>query len=157
MRDEYNDLKSKLDIENTNFMDLKTQFIQQKKPVILQSNEENLNKFQHQMNEMNKTIENKINNINDVENLYNKLESDRDQTEIEIKDFYKQNNKEYNLELLKTEKINPSDNFKSELSNISNIRNLKLDNNGSELYNSLYCNINDDKYASFDEAFNINK
>lgn len=156
LRNEYNELKLKFDLENTNFIDLKTQFKQQKKSV-LPPDQINLNKFQQQMNEMNKNIEDKIDNTNDIENLYNKLESERGKSENEIKDFYKQNNKEYNMELLKTEKVNPSDNFKNELSNISNIRNVKLENNGSELYNSLYSNIKDDKYASFEEAFNLNK
>jgi len=143
LRNEYNELKLKFDFENTNFIDLKTQFKQQKKPV-LPIDPVIENKFKEQMNEMNKNIENKIEKIIDR----NKSDAEIDD---EIKEFYKNNNQ--NLDLLKSEKINPSDNFTTELSNISNIRNMKLENNGSELYDSLYSNINNDKYASLDEAY----
>jgi hypothetical protein len=104
---------------------------------------------------MNKDVEDtleKTHNMNGaLKDTLLELKSIRNQNEDEIKEFYKKSDS--NLDLLKTEKVNPSDNFTTELSNISNIRNTKLENNGSELYNGLYSNIKDDKYASLDEAF----
>lgn len=54
-------------------------------------------------------------------------------------------------ELLKPETVKPSDNFNDELSNISINRNIKIENNGVELYSGL-ANVND-KYAFINEAF----
>lgn len=154
LRNEYNELKLKFDLENTNFMDLKTQFKQQKKPV-LELDETISNNFKHQMEEMNKDVEDTLEKTHNMSGALKdtllELKSIRNQNEEEIKEFYKKSDS--NLDLLKTEKVNPSDNFTVELSNISSIRNTKLENNGSELYNGLYSNIKDDKYASLDEAF----
>jgi curved DNA-binding protein CbpA len=153
LREEYNESKIKFDLENTNFIDLKTQFKQQKKP-LLQPDVFVENTFKQKMDEMNKNIENNIkNNINKKSDL-EELRNSRIQSEDEIKEYYKSNKEDFDFNLLKTEKITPSHNFTSELSNISNTRNIKVENNGSELYNGLYANIKDDKYASLEEAFN---
>ena len=113
--------------------------------------DQTINKFKVQMEEMNKNIENKLENLSDL----SKIEIERDKIQKEILNYYKNHEELYNLNLLKSEKIKPSDNFKSELSNISDIRNTKVENNGSELYNSLFNNNDDKKYASLEDAFKL--
>jgi len=151
LRNQYNEEKLKLDVEETNFIDLKTQFNNQLKNKLVLPLDPILEiKFNEQMNTMNKDIEIKLDkNISELE----QIEKKRNDSEHDMIDYYKKHQEDYNLNLLIAEKIKPSDNFTNELSNISVIRNTKVENNGTELYNSLYNKNQDDKYASLDEAF----
>lgn len=100
---------------------------------------------------MNKNIENKIEKLKEL----SEIELERDNNKQEILDYYKNNEEQFNLNLLKSEKITPSNNFKSELSNISEIRNNKVENQGTDIYNGLVNNNDDKKYASIDDAFKL--
>jgi curved DNA-binding protein CbpA len=151
LRNQYNEEKLKLEMEDTNFIDLKTQFNNQvKNKVVLPIDPTLENKFKEQMNLMNKDIQVKSEKIS-IE--LEQIEKERNESEHEILDYYKKHEEDFNLNLLKSETIKPSDNFTSELSNISVIRNTKVENNGTELYNSLYNKSQDDKYASLEEAY----
>jgi DnaJ-class molecular chaperone len=146
---EYDNLRLKDELENTNFLDLKSQF----KLHNLNSNkvENNADQFKLKMEEMNKNIENKVEKLKEL----SEIELERDNNKKEILNFYKNNEEQYNLNLLNSEKIIPSNNFKSELSNISDIRNNKVENNGTDLYNGLVNNSDDKKYASLEDAFKL--
>jgi len=147
---EYDNLRLKDELENTNFLDLKSQF----KLHNLNSNnlvENNSEQFKLKMEEMNKNIENKIEKLKEL----SEIELERDNNKQEILDYYKNNEEQFNLNLLKSEKITPSNNFKSELSNISEIRNNKVENQGTDIYNGLVNNNDDKKYASIDDAFKL--
>jgi len=147
---EYDNLRLKNELENTNFLDLKSQF----KLHNLNSNnkvENNADQFKLKMEEMNKNIENKVEKLKEL----SEIELERDNNKKEILNFYKNNEEQYNLNLLNSEKIIPSNNFKSELSNISDIRNNKVENNGTDLYNGLVNNSDDKKYASLEDAFKL--
>jgi curved DNA-binding protein CbpA len=147
---EYDNLRLKNELENTNFLDLKSQF----KLHNLNSNnkvENNVDQFKLKMEEMNKNIENKVEKLKEL----SEIELERDNNKKEILNFYKNNEEQYNLNLLNSEKIIPSNNFKSELSNISDIRNNKVENNGTDLYNGLVNNSDDKKYASLEDAFKL--
>jgi curved DNA-binding protein CbpA len=147
---EYDNLRLKDELENTNFLDLKSQF----KLHNLNSNnlvENNAEQFKLKMEEMNKNIENKIEKLKEL----SEIELERDNNKKEILNFYKNNEEQFNLNLLKSEKITPSNNFKSELSNISEIRNNKVENQGTDIYNGLVNNNDDKKYASIDDAFKL--
>lgn len=147
---EYDNLRLKDELENTNFLDLKSQF----KLHNLNFNnkvENNTEQFKLKMEEMNKNIENKVEKLKEL----SEIELERDNNKKEILNFYKNNEEQYNLNLLNSEKIIPSDNFKSELSNISDIRNNKVENNGSHIYNGLVNNNDDKKYASLEDAFKL--
>jgi curved DNA-binding protein CbpA len=149
-RMEYDNLRLKDELENTNFLDLRSQFKQHN----LTSNslvENNVEQFKIKMEEMNKNIENKVEKLKEL----SEIELERDNNKQEILDYYKNNEEQFNLNLLNSEKIKPSDNFKSELSNISEIRNTKVENQGTELYNSLFNNNDDKKYASLEDAFKL--
>jgi len=153
LRKEYDSLKLKEELENTNFLDLKSQFKQQKNS-FEKVTEFNVDKFKQQMEEMNKKIEEKIEDKSDKLPDLSVLELERNNNQKEILDYYKSHEEQYNLNLLKSEKIKPSNNFNSELSNISDVRNTKVENNGSELYNGLVNN-NDNKYATLEDAFKL--
>jgi curved DNA-binding protein CbpA len=153
LRKEYDSLKLKEELENTNFLDLKSQFKQQKNS-FEKVTEFNVDKFKQQMEEMNKKIEEKIEDKSDKLPDLSVLELERNNNQQEILDYYKSHEEQYNLNLLKSEKIKPSNNFNSELSNISDVRNTKVENNGSELYNGLVNN-NDNKYATLEDAFKL--
>jgi curved DNA-binding protein CbpA len=147
---EYDNLRLKDELENTNFLDLKSQF----KLHNLNSNnlvENNAEQFKLKMEEMNKNIENKVDKIKELSDI----ELERDNNKKEILNFYKNNEEQFNLNLLNSEKITPSNNFKSELSNISDIRNNKVENQGTDLYNGLYNDSDDKKYASLEDAFKL--
>jgi curved DNA-binding protein CbpA len=147
---EYDNLRLKDELENTNFLDLKSQF----KLHNLNSNnlvENNVEQFKLKMEEMNKNIENKVEKIKELSDI----ELERDNNKKEILNFYKNNEEQFNLNLLNSEKITPSNNFKSELSNISDIRNNKVENQGTDLYNGLYNDSDDKKYASLEDAFKL--
>jgi len=153
LRKEYDSLKLKEELENTNFLDLKSQFKQQKNS-FEKVTEFNVDKFKQQMEEMNKKIEEKIEDKSDKLPDLSVLELERNNNQKEILDYYKSHEEQYNLNLLKSEKIKPSNNFNSELSNISDVRNTKVENNGSELYNGSVNN-NDNKYATLEDAFKL--
>lgn len=147
---EYDNLRLKDELENTNFLDLKSQF----KLHNLNSNnlvENNAEQFKLKMDEMNKNIENKVEKLKELADI----ELERDNNKKEILNFYKNNEEQFNLNLLKSEKIIPSNNFKSELSSISDIRNNKVENQGTDLYNGLFNNSDDKKYASIEDAFKL--
>ncbi len=146
---EYDNLRLKDELENTNFLDLKSQF----KLHNLNSNivENNAEQFKLKMEEMNKNIESKVEKLKEL----SEIELERDNNKQEILNFYKNNEEQFNLNLLKSEKIKPSDNFKSELSNISDIRNNKVENQGTGIYNSLFNDTDDKKYASLEDAFKL--
>jgi curved DNA-binding protein CbpA len=147
---EYDNLRLKDELENTNFLDLKSQF---KLHSVNSTNlgENNAEQFKLKMEEMNKSIESKIEKIKEL----SEIELERDNNKNEILNFYKNNEEQFNLNLLKSEIIKPSDNFKSELSNISEIRNNKVENQGTDLYNGLVNNNDDKKYASLEDAFKL--
>jgi hypothetical protein len=113
--------------------------------------ENNAEQFKLKMEEMNKNIENKVDKIKELSDI----ELERDNNKKEILNFYKNNEEQFNLNLLNSEKITPSNNFKSELSNISDIRNNKVENQGTDLYNGLYNDSDDKKYASLEDAFKL--
>ena len=124
--------------EEKGFDNLKSQFYADKKKNTISQEEFNLQKanaellFKKNMEEMNSDAEKLSINKNDMQiNIFNTNDA--------------------NTELLSSEKVKPSDNFNDELSNITANRNIKLENNGVELYTGL-SNVND-KYAFIDEAF----
>ena len=147
---EYDNLRLKDELENTNFLDLKSQF----KLHNLNSNnlvENNAEQFKLKMEEMNKNIESKVEKLKEL----SEIELERDNNKKEILNFYKNNEEQFNLNLLKSEKIIPSNNFKTELSTVSDIRNNKVENQGTDLYNGLFNDSDDKKYASLEDAFKL--
>ena len=85
-------------------------------------------------------------------NLSN-FQSSREKDNKDIVDHWKATSKEEIDEFLRSQKINPADNFKSEFSNINFKRNEKIEATNKE-YDGL---VNDmgGKYATLDEAFGM--
>jgi DnaJ-class molecular chaperone len=87
LRNQYNEEKLKLEMEDTNFIDLKTQFNNQvKNKVVLPIDPTLENKFKEQMNLMNKDIQVKSEKIS-IE--LEQIEKERNESEHEILDYYK--------------------------------------------------------------------
>jgi curved DNA-binding protein CbpA len=156
LRKEYDTKRDLVESEQNNFINLKSQFKYEQNKYINKDEyvtNQLKNSFDEQMNKMNQDAENVINSnsITDIEEKLSNLQISRENT-AEILNYYKVHSE--NPTFLETNKISPLDNFKEELSNMNTNRNIKLENNGTELYNSLHSNTYDDeKYASFDQAF----
>jgi curved DNA-binding protein CbpA len=139
-RQEYNVKREEYLNEEKGFGSLKSQFLLDKKKNKLSQEDFEKQKinaemlFKKNMEEMNSDVEKLVVNLGEI-NI-------TDREILNVSD---------SSELLKTVTVKPSDNFKDELSNITANRNLKIDNNGGELYSGL-ANVND-KYAFIDEAF----
>ena len=139
MRTEYDTKREAYLNEEKGFGSLKSQFIADKNKNKVSQEEFEKQKadaellFKKNMEEMNSEVEKLALDIN---------LSDRE--EIKINQLESNN-------LLKSESVKPSDNFKDELSNITANRNVKIENTSGELYSGL--TNGNDKYAFIDEAF----
>jgi curved DNA-binding protein CbpA len=134
-KEEYDDKREAYLNEEKGFGNLKSQFLSDKKkytPVDFEAEKIKADLlFKQTMEDMNNNIEKNIKN-----------------TSYELLEEYQINNV-----TLQTESIKPSDNFKNELSNITANRNIKLENNNTELYTGLTNSKMSDKYAFIEEAF----
>jgi curved DNA-binding protein CbpA len=139
MRTEYDTKREAYLNEEKGFGSLKSQFLEDKKKNKVSQEEFDKQKanaellFKKHMEEMNSEAE-KL-SISNVREPNSELLSDSPIIS----------------DVLKTEKVKPSDNFKNELSNITANRNIKIENTGVELYTGLTSG--NDKYAFINEAF----
>jgi curved DNA-binding protein CbpA len=134
-KEEYDDKREAYLNEEKGFGNLKSQFLSDKKkytPVDFEAEKIKADLlFKQTMEDMNNNIEKNIKNTS-----YELLEENQ-----------------INNVTLQTESIKPSDNFTNELSNITANRNIKLENNNTELYTGLTNSKMSDKYAFIEEAF----
>ena len=134
-KEEYDNKREAFLNEEKGFGNLKSQFLSDKKKYTPADFDAEKIKadllFKQTMEDMNNNIEKNIKNTS-----YELLEENQ-----------------INNVTLQTESIKPSDNFKNELSNITANRNIKLENNNTELYTGLTNSKMSDKYAFIDEAF----
>jgi len=175
LRNTYDKLRELEENEEKSFVSLKSQY---KKEVLEKKSDPEADKkkalaaesFQEKMDRMNREKEqfattgvSKYNNEDiivphrDISGSINKnlsnFQSSREKDNKDIVDHWKSTSKEEIDEFLRSQKINPADNFKSEFSNINFKRNEKIEATGKE-YDGL---VNDmgGKYATLDEAFGM--
>ena len=175
LRKTYDSLRELEENEEKNFVSLKTQYkkeVLEKKadPDAIKKKELAAESFQEKMDRMNREKEqfattgvSKYNNEDiivqhrDISGSINKnlsnFQSSREKDNKDIVDHWKATSKEEIDEFLRSQKINPADNFKSEFSNINFKRNEKIEATNKE-YDGL---VNDmgGKYATLDEAFGM--
>ena len=158
LKREYDTKREILEMEDQNFMQLKTKFrinkennltieqIQAKKVEIQTL-------FEKQMQDMNTKIEEQINNQKLEEKLKD-LQITRDKTTQDTLSYCEENKtNQGTITFLEPMNVSPLDNFTDKLSNMNTNRNIKLENTSQE-YNGLYSNtFADEKYAPFDTAF----
>jgi len=144
---EYDEKRDKYLSEEKGFGSLKSQYLaDQKKKTISPEEFEQKKKdaallFQKQMDTMNEEMN---------KHALSKSETREEQVQI---------NKEENTNFLVSEKVKSSDNFNNELYNVSQNRNIKIENDGTDTYKELE-NLDDNfgnnlspKYAFIDQAF----
>jgi len=159
LKKEYDNKREILEMEDQNFMQLKTKFKINQDTSKLTTDQlqakiiEIKTLFEKQMQEMNIKIEEQINNQK-IEDKLKNLQITRDQTTQDTLSHCEETKtNQATITFLEPTNISPLDNFKDELSNMNTNRNVKLENTSQE-YNGLYSNTYaDDKYAPFDTAF----
>ena len=165
LRKTYDSLRELEENEEKNFVSLKTQYkkeVLEKKPNPEAEKMKALaaESFQEKMDRMNVSKYNNEDIIvphRDISGSINKnlsnFQSSREKDNKDIVDHWKATSKEEIDEFLRSQKINPADNFKSEFSNINFKRNEKIEATNKE-YDGL---VNDmgGKYATLDEAFGM--
>ena len=146
-RQEYNEKRDAYLSEEKSFGNLKSQFYSDRKKYTISKEEIEAKKqeatllFKKQMEEMNAELEkHALNNPINVNTERLTVNSEIVVENSELKN------------MLISEKVNPSDNFNDELSNITNNRNTKIENDGTKEYNSLTNEITP-KYAFINEVF----
>jgi curved DNA-binding protein CbpA len=146
-RQEYNEKRDAYLSEEKGFGNLKSQFYSDRKKYTLSKEEMEAKKeeatllFKKQMEEMNAELEKHA--LNNPINVNTERLTVNSETVVENSEL---------KNMLISEKVKPSDNFNDELSNITNNRNTKIENDGTKEYNSLTNEITP-KYAFIDEAF----
>jgi len=140
---EYNEKRDSFLSEEKGFDNLKSQFYSDKKKYSLSKEELEAKKeeatllFNKQMEEMNAQLEKQA-----LDNPIN-INTERLTIKPEVSET---------KNILISEKVKPSEKFEDELSNITQNRNLKIENDGTKEYDSL-TNITTAKYAFINEAF----
>jgi len=144
---EYDEKRDKYLSEEKGFGSLKSQYLADQKKKTMSPEEFEQKKkdaallFQKQMDTMNEEMN---------KHALSKSETREEQVQI---------NKEENTNFLVSEKVKSSDNFNNELYNVSQNRNIKIENDGTDTYKELE-NLDDNfgnnlspKYAFIDQAF----
>lgn len=163
-RKSYDKLRELNDAEEKNFVNLKTQF---KNDVLIKTNSDGKipetkimasETFKQKMEELNKKKEEYAKAGSISENL-NKFKSQRDRDNKDIVNFWTdfktdEKNKNEIEQFLRAQKIEPTENFKGELSNVNFSRNVKIDQTDKE-YDGLVNDMSSSRYASLDDAFNM--
>ena len=163
-RKSYDKLRELNDAEEKNFVNLKTQF---KNDVLIKTNSDGKvpetkimasETFKQKMEELNKKKEEYAMSGSITENL-NKFKSQRDRDNKDIVNFWTdfktdEKNKNEIEQFLRAQKIEPTENFKGELSNVNFSRNVKIDQTDKE-YDGLVNDMSSSRYASLDDAFNM--
>jgi len=160
LKKEYDTKRDIIEMEDQNFIQLKSKFLLDKDKYKLTTDELQSKKneitelFQKQMDEMNLKIQEQLTKEQLVQEQLTvddlaKLQINRDQETSNII-----SSTSTNKQLLESTTITPLEpsTFTEELSNMNTNRNIKLENTSQE-YTGLYSNYDDEKYASFDKAY----
>jgi len=175
LRKTYDKLRELEENEEKNFVSLKSQYkkevldakpdpeLEKKKALAAESFQEKMDRMNREKEQFATTGVSTYNNEDifvhhrDISGSINKnlsnFQSSREKDNKEIVEHWKSTSKDEIEEFLRSQKINPADNFKSEYSNINFKRNEKIEATNKE-YDGL---VNDmgGKYATLDEAFGL--